>query len=154
MKSFGSLPLLLTGALLLHVSSSQTCLSSPPELQWAYDNTTGIYEAITVFGASTKTINGVTFTTRLFDDMLPSQTWRMEPGETYQITVVNDLGDEAQGVVNQIRDLNWTNVHTHGLHISGESPADNVFSVVPPGEQLDYIYEIPCEHTGGTLWVS
>lgn len=78
----------------------------------------------------------------------------MEPGETYQITVVNDLGDEAQGVVNQIRDLNWTNVHTHGLHISGESPADNVFSVVPPGEQLDYIYEIPCEHTGGTLWVS
>jgi len=129
----------------------QTCLSSPPELEWTQQSN-GVYTAETTFGAATKNIGGVTFTTRLFDGLLPSKTWRMVPGETYTVTLRNTLGEEAQGELNTIRDVNWTNLHTHGLHISGESPADDVFSVAAPGESLNFTYRLPCDHSGGTLW--
>ena len=141
----------LFGSILLSICSAQSCLSSPSEIEWTLSD--GIYSTETTFEVSTKTINGVTFTTRLFDGVLPGKTWRMSPGETYTITLTNTLGEEAQGTFNEIRDVNWTNLHTHGLHISGESPADDIFSVAAPGEELDFTYAIPCDHSGGTLWV-
>jgi FtsP/CotA-like multicopper oxidase with cupredoxin domain len=45
-----------------------------------------------------------------------------------------------------------TNLHTHGLHISGEGFADNVFNTVEPGASFTHIYAIPCDHPGGTYW--
>jgi len=143
----------MLGSILLSssLSSAQSCLSSPDELEWT-QLSDGSYAAETSFEATTKSINGVTFTTRLFDGLLPGKTWRMSPGETYTVTLRNTLGAEDQGVSNTIRDVNWTNLHTHGLHISGESPADDVFSVAEPGASLDFTYRVPCDHSGGTLW--
>lgn len=43
-------------------------------------------------------------------------------------------------------------VHTHGLHIGGEMPADSVFISVEPGEHFDYVYRIPEDHMPGTHW--
>ena len=131
-------------------SSSQQCLSDPPELEWQYQN--GSYHASMTFEVATKTINGVTFTTRLNNGMLPSPTIRMSAGEQYYLTLQNNLGAEEQGELNTIRDYNWTNIHTHGLHISGEEPADSVFVVAEPGQSIEYYYDIPCDHAGGTVW--
>lgn len=60
----------------------------------------------------------------------------MEACQTYHLTLTNMLEEpNPTGPMNTLRDPNATNVHTHGLHISGESPADDVlFVVLGPGE--------------------
>jgi Multicopper oxidase len=45
-----------------------------------------------------------------------------------------------------------TNLHLHGVHISGTAPADDFSTVVKPGETGIYTYAIPCDHIGGTYW--
>lgn len=50
------------------------------------------------------------------------------------------------------RDFDTTNLHTHGLHISGEAPGDDIFTVVEPGASYSYTYHIPDDHMGGTFW--
>ena len=38
------------------------------------------------------------------------------------------------------------------MHISGETPGDNIFDAINGGEQMTYIYQIPCDHAGGLFW--
>jgi FtsP/CotA-like multicopper oxidase with cupredoxin domain len=45
-----------------------------------------------------------------------------------------------------------TNVHTHGLHISGESPGDDVTRAFEGQRGGDYVYDIPANHMGGSFW--
>eukprot|EP00957_Ditylum_brightwellii_P196164 14946506-Ditylum_brightwellii.AAC.1 len=64
----------------------------------------------------------------------------MERCKAYSLTLVNNLDEE-------------TSIHTHGLHISGEDPGDNVINhVVNPGDSYTYTYQIPCDHASGTFW--
>lgn len=67
---------------------------------------------------------------------IPGPTIRMEACETYELTYTNNLeGPNPGGEWNNMKDPNTTNIHTHGLHISGESPADDVLFVeLAPGE--------------------
>ena len=77
---------------------------------------------------------------------MPGPTMRMESCRTYNLTVKNTLTlPNPGGDWNTMKDPNTTNVHTHGLHISGESPADDVLFVeILPGEEhtceFGYIY--------------
>merc|ERR1719204_546831 len=92
---------------------------------------------------------------RLFNDSFPSQTMRMRRGNQYQVTVWNKLGPESDDnptEMNVVKDCNTTNIHTHGVHISGTAPSDSVFTEVKPGESHTYVYNIPCDHAGGTFW--
>ena len=134
----------------LHIVLSQRCLTSPSELQWE-ENDGDFYGTITL-DAATFTINDVTFTTRTINQQIPAPTMRMVPGNRYFIKIVNNLGPEREGTINTIKDLNYTTIHTHGLHISGEEPADSVWTVVDPGRSITAIYEPPCFHSGGTFW--
>jgi FtsP/CotA-like multicopper oxidase with cupredoxin domain len=43
-----------------------------------------------------------------------------------------------------------TNMHTHGLHLSGTE--DDVSTVVEPGAALRYTYNVPANHLMGTHW--
>ena len=60
----------------------------------------------------------------------------MEACQTYELTYTNNLeGPNPGGEWNNMKDPNTTNIHTHGLHISGESPADDVLFVeLTPGD--------------------
>eukprot|EP00485_Elphidium_margaritaceum_P002086 CAMPEP_0202701644 /NCGR_PEP_ID=MMETSP1385-20130828/14712_1 /ASSEMBLY_ACC=CAM_ASM_000861 /TAXON_ID=933848 /ORGANISM="Elphidium margaritaceum" /LENGTH=591 /DNA_ID=CAMNT_0049359107 /DNA_START=42 /DNA_END=1817 /DNA_ORIENTATION=- len=135
--------------------ASQTCLVSPPELPWTLGN--GVYSGSITFDAATFTKNGVTFTTRVHNGMLPSPTLRMVAGETYELTLTNMLTDvNPSSTINVVKELDYTNIHTHGVHLTGEAPGDSVFTVVTPqGGPLTsytYRYHIPCDHIGGTHW--
>jgi len=135
----------------IEFSNGQTCLSSPPELQW--NTATGVFEGELTFGAETFTINDVTFTTRAHNGRIPSPTLRFKRGQEYHLKLINTLSPEpASTLHNEIKDLQWTNIHTHGLHISGESPADNIFDKINGGEDHLYIYNFPCDHAGGLSW--
>ena len=90
--------------------------------------------------------------------MFPSPTMVLRPDNQYRINLINNLGAESSlngdtDETESYRSPNTTNIHTHGLHISGESPGDSIFTVAYPGwDNITYIWNIPCHHTSGTHW--
>lgn len=53
--------------------------------------------------------------------------------------------------INTLRFANSTNLHTHGLHISPNSPQDDVLLTLNGGESIVYKYEIIDNHNSGAL---
>mmetsp|Transcript_46822 Transcript_46822/g.147164 ORF Transcript_46822/g.147164 Transcript_46822/m.147164 type:complete len:833 (-) Transcript_46822:391-2889(-) len=101
----------------------------------------------------------INVTTRGYNKTSPmGPTIKVRPGDTLKVTLINNLtavdDPDAQmaGLTNFQHDYQATNLHTHGLHISGEDPADNVFRRVKPGGQHTYTYAIPEDHMPGTHW--
>jgi FtsP/CotA-like multicopper oxidase with cupredoxin domain len=140
---------------------AQTCdptneILNPAPLVWtdAGDHHVGVLE----YGEATFTINGETLTTRAYRQeggcySIPGPTLEMVPGNKYVLRFRNLLPYEAPSPAhNDFKDPNITNVHTHGLHISGESPSDDVTRMFEGGYGGDYVYDIPGDHMGGTYW--
>jgi FtsP/CotA-like multicopper oxidase with cupredoxin domain len=74
-----------------------------------------------------------------YEQMYPGPTLEVRPGDRLKVDLINDTG--------QI-----TNLHTHGLHVTPNSPGDNVLLRLAPGETFHYAYDIPDDHPAGTLW--
>ncbi len=140
---------------------AQTCdptseITDPEPFNWtsAGDHYVGVME----YGEATFTIDGKTLTTRAYRQegecfSIPGPTLHMVPGNTYVLRFRNLLPYEAPSTAhNDFKDPNITNVHTHGLHISGESPGDDVTRMFEGGFGGDYVYDIPADHMGGTFW--
>lgn len=99
--------------------------------------------------------SGLSIWTRSFNDEIAGPTIRIKPGDTFHIQLTNNLESEAFDTAflhNVFKDFDVTNVHTHGLHIHGEAPGDDVFTAVSPGQTYTYTYEVPSNHMGGTFW--
>ena len=97
----------------------------------------------------------VTQNTRAYNGDIVGPTLRVSPGTTITLTLTNDLAAEAFGTAslhNEFRQLSVTNLHTHGLHISGAAPGDSIFTEVAAGQSYTYTYVIPANHMGGTFW--
>ena len=47
---------------------------------------------------------------------------------------------------------NTTNIHTHGLFVSPEDPADNILRATGPGQTRTYEYDIIPDHPSGMFW--
>ena len=60
--------------------------------------------------------------------------------------------DDSAAASGDLRLPNTTNLHVHGLHVSPEGVADNVFRQIRPGESATYEYELPANHPSGTFW--
>ena len=129
------------------------------EFVWTYVNDpephyTGVMEV----GEATFTINGETFTTRAYRQdggsySIPGPTMKVMPGNKYVLSFHNTLPYEAKSEEHNVfKDPNVSNMHTHGLHISGESPGDDVTRSFEGGRGGDFVYDIPLDHMGGTYW--
>lgn len=66
-------------------------------------------------------------------------TIRLDPGNKYELTLQNDSPVP-------------TNLHTHGLHISGAGNADDVTRYVDPSMCMKYTWDIKADSMGGTYW--
>jgi len=66
----------------------------------------------------------------------------MTPGNTYKLTLHNSAKNSTVK----------TNIHTHGLHIAGSGDGDDITRFVTGGSCLDYTWDIPSDHPGGTNW--
>ena len=160
--------LFLTFALTAALGASayaQTCgstnlVTDPPPFVW---NSGGSYEIGTlVMTEATLDINGESLTTRVYAQeidgvvqqlSIPGPTLIMEPGKQYVMQFKNLLEKEPISEEHNVfKDPNVTNVHTHGLHISGESPGDDVTRAFDGQSGGDYVYDIPENHMGGTFW--
>ncbi|MET8632022.1 multicopper oxidase family protein [Streptomyces sp. NPDC004680] len=73
-------------------------------------------------------------------------TLRVQPGDRIELTLVNRVGAQWQGVTAD------TNLHTHGLNVSPRRPADDIFISIRPGATYDYTYRMPRSITPGTYW--
>ncbi|MDH3306082.1 MAG: multicopper oxidase domain-containing protein [Acidimicrobiia bacterium] len=137
-------------------AAAEMSIVDPVDFVWtdAGDHFVGVME----YGEATFTIDGKTLTTRAYRQefgtySIPGPTLRMVPGNKYVLRFRNLLPYEApSGVHNDFKDPNITNVHTHGLHISGEAPGDDVTRMFEGGFGGDYVYDIPANHMGGTFW--
>lgn len=74
-----------------------------------------------------------------FNHQFPGPRLEAKPGDTVRIRFTNNLSEP-------------TNLHYHGLHVSPNDKADNVFLEIPPGETITYEFGIPSHHPGGTFW--
>lgn len=75
---------------------------------------------------------------------LKSPVIRMLPGKKYMMYLHNTGTPGVKEHTN--------NIHTHGIHVSGDGNADDITREVHPGFSLRYTWKIPATHLGGTFW--
>jgi|GEM_PF-939126 FtsP/CotA-like multicopper oxidase with cupredoxin domain len=163
------LTILLLGIVLLIQNSlkaqcnSSNPISNPEAFNWTYhpvsDNNPEAYYSGTIeVGQETFIFNGNTFTTRAYRQeggnySIPGPTIHLIPGNKYIMRFHNLLPYEPLSTSHNVfKDPNASNIHTHGLHISGESPGDDVERTFEGGTGGDFVWDIPADHMGGTYW--
>ena len=139
------------------LSSSPRIIPEPPTFTFSDDN-----EGKLFFDPQEIIIDGLgEITTRAYKDgnnakslaTIPGPTIRMTRGNFYKIKLVNNLSPTTHDPThNVLKDANITNLHTHGLHVSGSGNSDNVLRMVNGGECADYEYKLFLDHMGGTHW--
>jgi FtsP/CotA-like multicopper oxidase with cupredoxin domain len=138
-------------------------ISDPVPFQWTYhpvtaNNPAAYYSGTLEVGEATFAIAGETLTTRAYRQAggnysIPGPTFTMVPGNKYVLRFHNTLPYEAPSPQHNVfKDANISNLHTHGLHISGESPGDDVTRFFEGGFGGDFVWDIPADHMGGTYW--
>lgn len=142
---------------------STNVVADPPQFAWTYrapsgTNPVAYYTGTLEIGEASFVIGGKTLTTRAYRQeggaySIPGPTIKMKPGNKYVLRFHNLLPYAPLSTqMNVFKDPNGTNVHTHGLHISGESPSDDVTRAFEGGTGGDYVWDIPANHMGGTYW--
>ncbi len=135
------------------VCPTTNVIEDPARFVWDSNN-----EGTLEIGEASFFIGGETLTTRAYrqeggEYSIPGPTMYMSPGQTYVLTLKNTLPyEEKSPDHNVLKDPNITNIHTHGLHISGETPSDDVTRLIEGGYCGDYVYEMGSDHMGGTNW--
>lgn len=78
---------------------------------------------------------------------------RVQPGQAIKLHYVNNLPAKSNEECATGPCMNMTNLHFHGLHVSPNSPQDDVLSMMAmPGESLDYRVVIPPYAPPGLYW--
>jgi len=133
---------------------------SPQRFNWTFVNDAegGHYTGVMEIGEATFSIGGETITTRAYrqagkEYSIPGPTMVMKPGAKYVLSFKNTLPyEDPSAEHNTFKDPNTSNLHTHGLHISGESPGDDVTRSFEGQFGGDFVYDIPTDHMRGTYW--
>jgi FtsP/CotA-like multicopper oxidase with cupredoxin domain len=115
-----------------------------------------------------KTISlaGCPLTLRSYNGQLMGPTLRLNPGDTLDMLLSNDLPKEtAKEIADQFEQeagnahidtvphsFNTTNLHTHGLHVSPSGNSDNVLLAIAPQTKQPYAIHLPNNHTRGSYW--
>ena len=133
-------------------------VTDAPVFQWT-DNGS-YYSGTLIMDEVTITLNnGDTLTTRAYAQAgdtpsVPGPTIVMEPGKKYVLKFENRLPYEPLSTAhNTFKDPNVTNLHTHGLHTTGDTPGDDATRIFEGRTGGDYVFDITSDHMGGTFWI-
>jgi FtsP/CotA-like multicopper oxidase with cupredoxin domain len=78
---------------------------------------------------------------------------RVRPGQDIRIQYVNALSPISHEKCVMMPCTNRTNLHFHGLHVSPQTPQDNVLTMsAAPGETLRYTVKVPRNQPPGLYW--
>ena len=116
-------------------AAAQTAFPEPVELS----SEGGVLRATITAATQETLLDGQPFLATLYNRSLVGPTLRLRPGDHIELTLVNALTEP-------------TNLHFHGLHVSPEGEADNIFREVPAGATARYVLDIPADHEPGTFW--
>lgn len=89
------------------------------------------YSPVNVAGQKARLFN--------YNSQIPGPVIEVQAGDTVRVHLTNYLTEP-------------TNLHFHGLHISPNGKADNMFLEVPPRERFTYEFVLPQNHPAGTFW--
>eukprot|EP00611_Tribonema_gayanum_P017155 TRINITY_DN296_c3_g1_i6.p1 TRINITY_DN296_c3_g1~~TRINITY_DN296_c3_g1_i6.p1 ORF type:complete len:1085 (+),score=426.94 TRINITY_DN296_c3_g1_i6:277-3255(+) len=122
-----------------------------PELKWTQGKD-GVFRATLTLGAVQFANKWGTTRTRGYNGGVPAPLMRLRACGVYKLTLRNaqQKWGNPGGALNDFREPATTNLHTHGLHVSGIGNADDTYREVLPGKETVYTYAIPCDHAGGT----
>ncbi|KAL3783720.1 hypothetical protein ACHAW5_008800 [Stephanodiscus triporus] len=132
---------------LLLVALAHVVMGQMPQFQWGNSSCPSSYDycATLEFCSGTATAYGFRIPgTTTSCNFRTAPLIRMVPGKKYALTLSNSLagtGDDTS-----------TNLHTHGLHVSGDGNSDDTTRRVTAGGCLVYTYNIRADHMGGTFW--
>ncbi len=88
--------------------------------------------------SDTATLDGRPYVTQAYEGSVPGPMLVVCPGDRMIVNFENDLEE--------------TNLHTHGFHVSPRDNSDNIFLDIKPGEKFTYEFDIPktirSAHTG------
>jgi suppressor of ftsI len=80
-------------------------------------------------------------------------TIRVRPGQDIRVEYVNGLSPISKEKCVMMPCSNRSNLHFHGLHVSPESPQDDVLTMsAAPGETLRYTVSVPRNQPPGLYW--
>jgi FtsP/CotA-like multicopper oxidase with cupredoxin domain len=80
-------------------------------------------------------------------------TIRVLPGDTINVRYINNLPVHSDEQCALGPCMDHSNLHFHGLHVSPNSPQDDVLTMMAaPGESLEYRVEIPSYTAPGLYW--
>jgi suppressor of ftsI len=80
-------------------------------------------------------------------------TMRVRPGQDIRVEYVNSLSPVSKERCVMMPCSNRSNLHFHGLHVSPESPQDDVLTMsAAPGETLRYTVSVPRNQPPGLYW--
>lgn len=131
-------------ALVIGTFGDETATSSTfTEIPWQSSSSSFDFEATIEFcqGSSSSVFGYRLSSSTTCGSLAPLM--RMTAGKSYKLTLKNTAPLQFE---------TETNIHTHGLHISGDGNADDITRVVEGGHCLDYNYTIPADHADGTYW--
>lgn len=94
---------------------------------------------------------GVVLHSAAYDGGIPGPTLVLNPGDTLQLALTNNIGAPAAGGMGGM-DPRMSNIHFHGLHVSPQGNSDNPLISVMPGATHNYTVQIPGNHQGGFFW--
>ena len=133
-------------------------IEDAPVFQWT-DNGTYFSGTLIMDEVTVTLNNGETLTTRAYAQAgdtptVPGPTIIMAPGNKYVLKFENRLPYEPlSDLHNRFKDPNVTNLHTHGLHTTGDTPGDDVTRIFEGRTGGDYVFDMTSDHMGGTFWI-
>src|SRR3984885_10059306 len=75
------------------------------------------------------------------------------PGDSITITYRNAMSTHSGEICVDGPCSNMSNLHFHGLHVSPNSPQDDVITMMTmPGESLNYVVDVPLDQAPGLYW--
>jgi suppressor of ftsI len=78
---------------------------------------------------------------------------RVEPGSVLNVEYKNELATPSREDCVGHPCMQMTNLHFHGLHVSPNTPQDDVINMMAsPGEVLNYSVQIPPQQPPGLYW--
>jgi suppressor of ftsI len=112
-------------------------------------------------------IAGRTVQTEAYENSYPSPTLRFRGGDRLRVRLDNQLppqsfdtaaapailgGRHPKHDAGMIAEVNFSNLHIHGMHVSPVGNGDNIFLDINPGQSFQYDYPIPTDHPPGMYW--
>jgi FtsP/CotA-like multicopper oxidase with cupredoxin domain len=78
---------------------------------------------------------------------------RVQPGSVLTVEYKNELAIQSREQCLGQPCMNMTNLHFHGLHVSPNTPQDDVLTMMAaPGEKLHYSVQVPPQQPPGLYW--